>query len=716
MGIPRLQKVRTFAFGVQGEKNLPCNDKYIIVYDFSEAETDEAIKEFSTLLEDVKSVGLHTEVRAGYNQTLLVFVQAPRELLGNTVYRSRVKDWLYGITKQHPGGNRDTVVDGDFEAEDILSMYHLVNWRKELGGAGITPEFGKWKNVKSIFPLHNISANEDLLYHLSKKLLLSAEDLDRIRDLWGAKVAFYFAFLQTYFVFLIIPCVAGIFAWQFLPQYSLSFAFIIGFWCTVFLEYWKIQETDLSIRWKVRGVGGLKVNRPQFQYEKEFVDAAGRVQQFFPRWKQIARQSVVIPFVLLSLLLLGILIVVVFAIEIYISEAYEGPYKFYLEYLPTVLLAILLPYIGNTLEDIASTMTEFENHRTQDNYEMSLTQKIFVLNSITNYLPILLTAFVYVPFGDILVPQLQNNLHKTFGASIGKFDFKSDADRLRNEVIALTVTGQISNLGEELVFPYLKTRFREWWREHQAKNADADNLLEDDPSETKTLKRARKQALLSPYNVQDDISEMVIQFGYLALFSPVWPLIPIGFLINNWIELRSDFLKICIEHQRPTPVRGDGIGPWITSLEALTWLGSVSSAAIVHLFGQHHYAMGIMQTTMGKWCSLPLTIFVSEHIFLAFRAAVRFSLQKIGSRQIRKERNERYAERKKYLDELESSTTKSGHLDVVERERRKSVRMTSEDVFWTRQAEEGVSNEVGIGLIRAAKQKEEQGRGITKVD
>lgn len=209
-------------------------------------------------------------------------------------------------------------------------MYHLVNWRKDLGGAGITPGFGQWQNVTAIFPLHDNRVNRALLSHLSKRIFLSLSDLDQIRDLFGANVAFYFAFIQTYFRSLAFPCVAGILAWAFLPKYSLFFALVIGIWCTVFLEYWKIKQTDLSIRWQVRGVGDLKVNRPQFRFEMITTDTAGRVRHHFPRWKRIVRQLVVVPFVIVSTLFLGALIAIVFAIETFISEAYEGPYKFYL--------------------------------------------------------------------------------------------------------------------------------------------------------------------------------------------------------------------------------------------------------------------------------------------------------------------------------------------------------------------------------------------------
>jgi anoctamin-10 len=227
-----------------------------------------------------------------------------------------------------------SIVAAKYEAEDVLSVYHLINWRKELGGAGITPGSGQWSNVESIFPLHNPFANRVFLAHLSKRIFLTLDDLDQIHGLWGAKIAFYFAFIQTYFRSLAFPCAAGIFAWAFLPKYSLFFAVVIGIWCTFFLEYWKIKQTDLAIRWNVRGVGDLKVNRPQFRYNEEVIDVAGRIRHLFPRWKRIVRQLLVIPFVIVSTVLLGILIAIVFIIETYISEAYEGPHKFYLVCLP----------------------------------------------------------------------------------------------------------------------------------------------------------------------------------------------------------------------------------------------------------------------------------------------------------------------------------------------------------------------------------------------
>jgi len=42
---------------------------------------------------------------------------------------------------------------------------------------------------------------------------------------------------------------------------------------------------------------------------------------------------------------------------------------------------------------------------------------------------------------------------------------------------------------------------------------------------------------------------MVVQFGYVSLFSIVWPIGSLISFINNWIELRSDAIKMCINYR-----------------------------------------------------------------------------------------------------------------------------------------------------------------------
>lgn len=78
-------------------------------------------------------------------------------------------------------------------------------------------------------------------------------------------------------------------------------------------------------------MGVLKANRAQYTWDKEIVDpVTGERKKYFPAWKQVARQLLQIPFGFVAFFALGALITLVFAVEIFISELYNGPFKFYL--------------------------------------------------------------------------------------------------------------------------------------------------------------------------------------------------------------------------------------------------------------------------------------------------------------------------------------------------------------------------------------------------
>ncbi|CRG88001.1 putative protein C691,05c [Talaromyces islandicus] len=651
---------------------------WVILYDFTDIDEQSAIEEYRSLIYTLDEVGLRTEVRHGNGSSLLVFVKAPQELVGNWIYMSRVRDWLYGITQIRPAGDSQATIEGETEAEDLRSIYHLVTWQRKDGGAGITPNWGRWKNVKASFPLHNQAANQELLRRWSRTTFLTSQDLDAIRALFGEKVAFYFAFTQSYSAFLTFPAVLGVLCWLYYGSYSIVFALVNCIWSVVFVEYWKLKETDLSIRWGVKGVGVLKATRMEFVWDKEVIDPlTGELRKVFSSRKQVLRQMLQIPFGIMAGVVLGLLVVATFAMEVFISEVYQGPFKTYLDFLPTILFSLTLPTINSRLTGVATRLSKFENHRTEDYYERAQTQKTFVLNFITAFLPIILTAFVYVPFGAQLVPYLDvfrlavvNTVSSFFHISNHTLakewanldNFSVDPARLRQEVVSLTLTAQVLSFCEEMVVPYVKRvllhKYRDWKTAQSTQQAISRSraysqathvLLVDHQDEAPFLTRIRNEAEADVYNVHDDILEMCIQFGYLTLFAVAWPLVPLGFWLNNWLELRGDLFKISTECQRPSPIRADSIGPWLDVLSVLGLLGTLSSAAIVHL-----YRDGDVRVT-NLW-SLPLTLLITEQAYLAIQYIVRTSLERIGSDAVRREEARKYILRKKYLDTFSEET------------------------------------------------------------
>lgn len=612
-----------------------------------------------------------------------------------------------------------------YEAERLRLIYQLITNPVSEGGAGITPKKGEWENIESIFALHDHQYNKEWIKRWSTQYLLKPEDLDEIRNRLGEKIAYYFAFTQSYFTFLAAPAAFGLGAWLVLGSFSWIYAVLGCLWCVVFVEYWKHQEADLAVRWGVRGVSALDTKRLDFTHEQETTDpVTGEKMQIFPATKRLQRQLLQIPFAFAAALVLGSLIAVSFGIEIFISEVYDGPFKSVLVFLPTGILTTGLPILTGIFTNFATRLTDFENYETESAYETAMTRKIFVLNFITSYLPIFLTAFVYVPFGSLIVPYLDifsltvrpfAENEKQLQTPPSSSHFQINPDRLRKQVIYFAVTAQIVNFGMEVIVPYLKRQGFIKYKEMQSSRAQKAGGAAPPPSETDIpeekdfLARVRSESELDVYDVTTDLREMIVQFGYLALFSVVWPLTPVSFLINNWIELRADAVKICVEMQRPTPWRADTIGPWLDSLGFLSWLGSITTAALVYMFSNNGLGPDGTPASIKAWGVL-LSIFFSEHLYLTVRWGVRLAISKIDSPGRQKERRERYLVRQQYFKE---SLDQTSQLPVMgekgeqitrtslEEEARQGSLHTATPVerFWNRQRNWSETAQIGKDLI-----------------
>ena len=350
----------------------------------------------------------------------------------------------------------------------------------------------------------------------------------------------------------------------------------------------------------------------------------------------------------------------------------------------------------------AKPLTRYSGH------QAAFVQKIFVINFITSYLGIFLTAFVYVPFGKVLVPyldvfQLTAQRFTADGKAVPTVSWQINPDRLTKQVIYFTVTAQIISFATEVIVPYAKRKIFKTVAKVQAEKAAkaaAHQPPKDLPEEADFLRRVRDEAELDEYDVTIDYREMVIQFGYLSLFSVVWPLTACSFLVNNWVEARSDAMKIAANCQRPIPWRADSIGPWLDSLGFLAWLGSLTSAALVFLFRSAKDAAGPDGSPwdISGWALL-LSILFAEHLYLATQFVVRGVMAKLDSPGLQKERAERFAMRKKALEGMAERA-----VPVVLREpgekvtgeaRLREGEATPEQLFWDRQS--GASETIHVG-------------------
>lgn len=79
---------------------------------------------------------------------------------------------------------------------------------------------------------------------------------------------------------------------------------------------------------------------------------------------------------------------------------------------------------------------------------------------------------------------------------------------------------------------------------------------------------------------------MAIQYGYIALFSPSFPLAPLLAFINNITEIRGDAWKLCKAFQRPTSSQAEDIGSWFNVLNLLGFVAVLTNATMIALVGK----------------------------------------------------------------------------------------------------------------------------------
>jgi len=79
----------------------------------------------------------------------------------------------------------------------------------------------------------------------------------------------------------------------------------------------------------------------------------------------------------------------------------------------------------------------------------------------------------------------------------------------------------------------------------------------------------------------DDMSELIIQFGYVTLFVLALPITPLFALINNMVEIRVDAYNLLNSTQRPPPNGSYGLGAWNSVLQFFSFIAVGTNVAII---------------------------------------------------------------------------------------------------------------------------------------
>ncbi|KAI7863976.1 calcium-activated chloride channel-domain-containing protein [Spinellus fusiger] len=595
----------------------------------------------------LKKVGLLFHIKPGKDTgVLLVMVGCPLLLLETLVKRERMRDFLLGVRAEDIDMSQVT------KAERQRLIYDLITMPSTEGGANISSLTDEY--VDSIMPLHDEAFNKTWIHAWSKKWRIDDQNINSIRDQFGEKIAYYFAFVQNYLVWLSVPSVLGIFTYFTHDNtLALGYSFAMILWSLLFIEMWKRKEKTLAIAWGTRGCSKHDKRRADYGGDGTvFDEVTGEETPFVKPWKLIVRRALAIPGVTLGAVLLSAIVGVVFLIQLFLHEYYTGPFGFVLHYAPTLGYVLLIPTMSTLYTKWVRLLNNWEMHKTEASWEQSYTQKIFIANFLVGYLSLFITAWIYIPFGDHVLPYLSEY-------NISHEHKKVDFVRLKAQLVYFVVSGQIVGFVTEMVVPFAMRRLmpkanklkeKIIHSKHEDDSMDALNLSMEE-KEKSFMESVYKQVEKEEYNLYTDYVEMVIQFGYVSMFSTVWPLTALCCSINNWVELRGDALKICKYTRCPIPARAEGSDPWIGNMETLVWLSSITMASFAYLF---HPSTDI-HSPYTPIMTL-LAVMVSEHLYVFLCFCIQTAVHTFPYPADTKLKREEYKLKKKWLDQWSQTT------------------------------------------------------------
>jgi anoctamin-5 len=249
------------------------------------------------------------------------------------------------------------------------------------------------------------------------------QPLWKIRNYFGEKLAFYFAWIGLLTNSLVVPSLLGSGVFIFGVTYSSSqnvtnvydwmlscfdntatpvFSLIMCVWGTLFLELWKRKHARLQYEWDVGHYDETEPDRPQFYGTAVVEDPVTKLEEvFYPLSRKLAKltASLLVVFFMILLVLASLVAVIVYRLIFEHDWLTEERIKSVPgdNFLPTlsasVLNGISILILKQVYNRLAWKLTDWENHRTQSAYEDSLIVKLFAFHSVNSYASLFYIAF-----------------------------------------------------------------------------------------------------------------------------------------------------------------------------------------------------------------------------------------------------------------------------------------------------------------------------------
>jgi len=441
---------------------------------------------------------------------------------------------------------------------------------------------GKPQQVLTWYPLHDEEQIENLRTRwLAWNVMPWQSPTDDIRNYFGEKIGLYFHFLSHYCTSLLGIGLLGVLVVVHLVIVSVQYGsifgalrymysipiycFLITLWASWFLETWMCKERNASLRWGMVGFESSEGERSDFKGTpiNSWIDGSYPTKAFDrvnKRWRLQLSSS--------SLSLISCIVVGVFSATFFLKFWLKMHNQTQYSVFADIINALSIMVLDALYKKFAVYMTNFENHRTDTQYEDSIILKLFVFGFFNSYCPSIYIAYIKQLIGDpCTLDSCMGELGQTMLIIFGS---------------RLFVSGLV-----KILLPRISR-----WMERRREAAEmrkttmpaASVAITNAPTDVNVtiMTSTEEQSKLEEYNdVFDDYNELSVQFGYICLFAPAFPLAPLLSFLSNFLEIRADGFKVLKQMRRAWPHGAEDVGTWYSIFEALSVISVFTNAGLI---------------------------------------------------------------------------------------------------------------------------------------
>ncbi|CAG2218059.1 unnamed protein product [Mytilus edulis] len=437
--------------------------------------------------------------------------------------------------------------------------------------------------------------------------LFKFQPLTKIRNYFGEKIAFYFAWTGLLTTSLWVPMLLGlaIFIYGIVNSASSStdsgsasnngstvteiltvikeacdneatpyYAMIICVWGTLFLELWKRKTNTLAYEWDVDEFEATEPDRPEFYGTKAREDpVTGEEDWYYPMREQLKKfllSGLTLIFMLCVVLasVLGVIVYRVFASVDYCPNMSAQACVMVTTVVSSLLNTISILILSKLYDWLARKLTDWENHRTQTSYNDALIVKLFAFQFANNYASCFYIAFVRGRFGEDGIFGLgpkYNDKCEPNGNCMSELSF---------QILILIICKPLPKFFTDVVLPLLQRLWRK--RPQWCCKRKVEGIQEK-------LTFVQKEALKPSLGdfTMGEYTEKIIQYGFLMLFAASLPIAPLIALFTNLIDIRVDAKRMLWWYRRPLAKIAQDIGTWYIILQFVNVCGVISNGFLI---------------------------------------------------------------------------------------------------------------------------------------